>query len=586
MSGTDEFARLLEASRRLNEVVTPAEVLSAIRDTAKRAVDASAVSLLWLDPETERGRYDLLWDTVLVDNPVHVDPLERRFVRQVVADREVLLLDDLSRNPGYEPRYSRSMGVQVGPMVVVPLVRAGELRGVLEVSRPPERASFHEDDTRFLLAFGEDIVLALESAYLVDELRRVSDENKRLYEVSLDLGRALGLEALLGRILDQLARIVPYDAAGIYLIQDDSDDLQWLESRGYPLDTDHQLALKRGRGIVGQVADTGEPVIVDDVRNFANYVMARPETRSELGVPILDVEDEEEIIGAFNIESDRVGAFVAADERRVAAFAGLAAVAIQREWDRERRIEQQRIDQELTLARKIQRAFLPRRSPKVPGLEVWGRQLPAIEMSGDYYDVIRISDEDYGLVIADVSGKGVPAALIMATLRAGLISEVRNVYGIATIITELNRFLTRGSDLGQFVTLFYGVWNAREKSLTYVNAGHDPPLWVSKTGDTTWLSGGGTILGAFPEATYHPQRISLAPGDLVVLYTDGFTEARPPDRDELYGSERLVEAVLAHREERPRRVGEALVESVVRYSGSGARSDDQTLLVFRVQPTT
>jgi sigma-B regulation protein RsbU (phosphoserine phosphatase) len=585
VSDITAYVQLMEASRRLNEVVTPDDVLAAIRDTVKGTIHASSVSLLWLDPVSGHGRYYLLWDAVTRLTPVEVDPLERRFVRQVMDGREALLLDDLSRNPGYEPHYSRAMGIEVGPMLVVPLIRAGELRGVLEVSRPPEGPPFDLAATRFVMAFGEDIVRALEGAFLVDELQRLSEENRRLYEISLDLGRALGLEALLGRILDQLARIVPHDAAGIYLLREDSDDLVWLESRGYPPGAGRELALKRGRGIVGQVADTGKPVVVDDVRNFTNYVQARAETRSELGVPIRDTEDETRIIGAFNLESDRVAAFNAADERRVAAFAGLAAVAIEREWARERREEHRRIDSELKLARRIQKAFLPRRTPRVPGLTVWGRQFPAIEMSGDYYDVIRISDEDYGLVIADVSGKGIPAALIMATLRAGLISEVRNVYGIATIITELNRFLTRGSDLGQFATAFYGVWNSRERSLTYVNAGHDPPLWVTPAGEARWLSGGGTILGVFPEATFVPQRVDLTPGDLLVLYTDGLTDSRPAERDELFGSERLEEVVVAHRHETPREVGEALMLAVHTHSGSGPRGDDQTLLVARVRPT-
>jgi sigma-B regulation protein RsbU (phosphoserine phosphatase) len=500
----------------------------------------------------------------------------------VIANRDPLVLSDLSRDPSYVPKFSKDAGYPVGPMVVIPLVRTGELRGVLEVSRRAGSARFGRDAVSYLQALGEDIVLSMSNAFLRTELQKVNAENTLLYSVSVDLGRTLGLEELLPRILDQLASLVPYDAAGIYLIEGKTDQLRWLEHRGFGSDAQDQVRLKLGHGIVGQSAKTGEAIVVDDVRQHPSYVAARVTTLSELVVPIRSTDRKgPRIIGAFNVESDRVAAYGPEDQRRLEAFAGLAAVAIEREWARLLREEKTRIDRELTYARKLQSMFLPRRMPAVPGMLVWGTQLTSIEMSGDYYDVLTIGERDFGLVIADVSGKGVPAALVMASLRAGLISEVRNVYGIEKIVTEVNRFLVESTEQLAFVTMFYGVLNAVDHSITFVNAGHNPPLLIGHGGEPRWLSTGGTVLGAFPDVAFQEDRVVLAPGDTLILYTDGITEAYAARRHEEFGEERLLETVSGLRDKAPPEIGAGILAAARGFTRKEKPDDDQTLLIVQ-----
>ncbi len=602
MSGFDPspglYPHLVAAARAFNDVAHLPDLLGTIRERVTRTVDADAVSLLWLSEDGRTGSYLMLYDEIRWDHPVVVDAPTRRFVADVIADRAPRVLGDLSTDPSYVPRYSAECGYPVGPMVVVPMVHAGVLRGVLEVSRRSGREPFDADAIAFLEAVGEDIVMSLSNAFLHHERRDLIAENELLYEISLDLGRAMDVETLLERLLDQLQRLVRYDAAGIYLVDPRGDALEWLEHRGYPPGAQHRLALKLGRGLVGLAAAEGKPVLVDDVLTHPSYVTARPETRSELVVPFRGAEPgHDAVVGAFNIESDRPAAFGRRDLHRLEAFAAIASVAVARERTRRLREAKRRIDGELALARRIQRLFQPRRMPLVTGIELWGEQRTSFEMSGDYHDVIRVSPNDVGLVVADVSGKGVPAALIMASVRAGLLSEVRNTYGISEIMGELNHLLYDSTDDMAFVTAFYGVLNTADRRLTFVNAGHNPPLLLRRSGEVEWLSTGGTILGAFPDATYLPAVRDLHPGDALVMYTDGFTEATAPDdEEEVFDEPRLLAAVRgavsAPSGDDPgspvsaRAIGEAVIRAVQAFSPRETPEDDQTILVLRVPEST
>ncbi len=570
---------LLSAGRLFNEVLARDALLGAIRDFVRSAVDADAVSLLWLETGTTIGRYILAYNEVIIDAPRLVNPLTRRFVSQVIADRKGLLIDDARTDPRFKPRLSSEMGFSVGPLIVIPLIRGGKLRGVLEVARSAGRDAFTREEQDLLDALGDDVVQSLSNAFLYGRLLRVSEENNLLYQISVDLGRIVELDEVLRRILDHLQKIVPYDAAGIYLIRRRKHQIRQLEHRGYPDGAQDTLHLKVGQGIVGWVAETGTSTIVPDVRENPKYVSARPQTRSEMVVPIRTA-DESRVIGLFNVEADDVDAFDNRDMARLEAFASLASVAIEREWARRTREQKKRIDRELRVARHIQQNFLPRRMPDIHGFEIWGTHLSSIEMSGDYYDVIRITKDQLGLVIADVCGKGVPAALIMASLRAGLLSEVRYTYAIREIIQRVNRFLLDSTKDSDFVTAFYAVLDTKKNRVTYVNAGHNPPLYLKRDGEARWLRTGGTVLGAFGEADYQEKVAVLDPGDVLVMYTDGITEAGSPE-GEAFGTERLLETVRRTAELRPRRIGEAIMSDVAEYAGPAAWADDRTLLIVR-----
>jgi sigma-B regulation protein RsbU (phosphoserine phosphatase) len=202
-------------------------------------------------------------------------------------------------------------------------------------------------------------------------------------------------------------------------------------------------------------------------------------------------------------------------------------------------------------------------------------------VGGDYYDYISISDGQLGLVIGDVSGKGMPAALIMASFRASLIAEIRNNYAISTNLSKVNALLFESTEASSFVTSVYGVLDPAKRAFTYVNAGHNYPLWVRGDGGLRGLETGGTVLGAFPDSSYEEERLELAVGDALVFYTDGVMDARNGG-GEMFGEERLLALVQRVHHHSASEIRKSVLEAVNTFVHGAPQFDDITLIVLKV----
>ncbi len=255
-------------------------------------------------------------------------------------------------------------------------------------------------------------------------------------------------------------------------------------------------------------------------------------------------------------------------------------MAVELEKARELEIEKERLEGELNLARQIQARLLPGELPIVPRTELAGLSVPARQVGGDYYDILPLPDGRLGLIIADVSGKGVPAALLMSSFRAALLSQRLEVHGPAETMSRLNRFLHRSVEPGRFVTAFLSVMNPETGEVVYTNAGHDPPCWIRPTGHLTQLREGGLVLGLFGDSRYDEAKVTLEEGDLLALFTDGVTEAQN-EFEEFWGEERLVEILRLHTQKSCRRLLQDILDEVRSFAGEQGQSDDITLLFAR-----
>jgi sigma-B regulation protein RsbU (phosphoserine phosphatase) len=241
---------------------------------------------------------------------------------------------------------------------------------------------------------------------------------------------------------------------------------------------------------------------------------------------------------------------------------------------RRRDAKQQR---EFEEARLIQRGLLPATLPRIAGLELASSWKPADGVGGDCFDVLTFPSGAVGITIADVAGKGVPAALLMSNLQAAVRAFAQDGAFPASVCTSINRLLCRNMASGRFVTFCYVYVDASRRKLTYANAGHNPPLLVRSNGDVDRLVPGGTVLGVFAEGAYEQGVFPLAPRDRLIFYTDGITEGRNPAGDE-FGEEQLTAAALRHRA----LAAEDMLASVLRdveQFNAGAYEDDATLIV-------
>ncbi|MGB5107008.1 MAG: GAF domain-containing SpoIIE family protein phosphatase [Candidatus Zixiibacteriota bacterium] len=424
----------------------------------------------------------------------------------------------------------------------------------------------------------EDIRLNLQNSILIDTLLRIELELELIQETGTILSMSIRLEDVFKSIVAALEKLISFDAIGIYILRQKGETIDELFSSGYRDSTTREmLKLKAGKGLVGWVAKTGEPVIVPNVQQDRRYVPARPETMSELVVPLFSGS---EVIGAFNLESDHLDAYSPSDLEMVTAFANQASLSVIRARLIAETFEKNKIKEQLQVAREIQKSFQPSKPLKYPGYDVDAVNISSEEVGGDYFDFIPIVDNQLGVTIADVSGKGLPASLIMASFRASLIAEIRNNYAIRTILRKVNNLICESVEKGKFVTAVYGVLDMKNRIFTFANAGHNPPILLRATGEVEFLTTGGWTLGIMTEREYEERPIHIRDGDILALYTDGVTEAESPT-DELFGTERLVELVKANRHRTAKEMRETIIEEIIRFRDPVSQPDDLTIVIIK-----
>jgi sigma-B regulation protein RsbU (phosphoserine phosphatase) len=453
-----------------------------------------------------------------------------------------------------------------------------ELSGLLtEVQQELKRVRPRTVEKEKLFSFEKQIDRLSHLLEHIEEVHRSRLEIQLITQIASKLANVLDLEVMLNLILDSLKQVVDYDAAGIFVMNQSGQLVVGEVIRGYEGFDRGQVRQKLGKGLMGWVMETMAPVVVPDVSRDPRYVMARPQTRSEVAVPLFT---DGKVIGCLNLESDRPAAFTERDAEHLKTFASHAAVAVQRARMHKEILEKQRIDEELALARRMQLSLLPNRSPQLENFAIAGINVPSEEVGGDYYDYIRLTEKDLGIVVSDVAGKGIPAAFIMASLRASLRIEAGSRYAISTILSRVNDFLWEFIEPERFVTAFYGVLDGRARLLTYANAGHNPPILLRQSGRLEYLTEGGLLLGAFPSALYHEYRVAFKPGDLLVLYTDGLSEAEN-EAGEQFGPERIIQATKETAPKGHRAVISGLLKAVRTHTGRPTLQDDITLMVIR-----
>jgi len=463
--------------------------------------------------------------------------------------------------------------------LVIPLFRRGEVFGAIECL-DREGGAFSDADFDHLDVAAEHVAFALDNALLYEETERRALEQEVLLEISKTLSAPLELDEVLEVIFRSLRQVVNYDAAAIYLVSRSSQRLEMVREAGYPEGSDEASRLMVGEGIVGWVAKTGEAVIVPDVRHDRRYVSSRPRTRSELAAPLVL---EGRTIGVFNLESDQEDAYHGGHLELLGMFAAQAAISIERARLTRELLDRRRLERELAIARDIQASFLPKRAPEIPGFELAGATQPHAEVGGDYFDFVRVSDTRLGIAIADVSGKGIPAALIMAGFRMSLLAEIRNEFTMRAVMRKVNSLLHESLERDKFVTLFYGVLDYKNRTLSFSNAGHNPPLLRRADGRVQYLLEGGVALGVLPDARYEDRPVGLQAGDVLLLYTDGVSEAESP-AGEQFGTRRLERSLERLASGTAFEILKGVVDDVTAWAGERGVSDDLTVVVLKVKP--
>ncbi len=485
--------------------------------------------------------------------------------------RQTVAVNDVTR----DPRYLMAIDATRSE-ISVPLVARGKLVGIIDLQTPKPNA-FGEYECKLLELIGSRFSLAIDGARAHRATKQRNRTLQTLADIAQEFSHILHLEELLKKISSLVRELIPYDAFSIFLWDAKAGMLE--HYFGVRFDERMQLrSMPVGKGIVGAAAENAEAVLVRDTALDDRYVAAVEGIRSEVAVPLML---QHKVIGVLDLESQQVGAFTKEHQRTLALLAPQVAAAIENARLYEQvAANQARMERDLRAARELQKSLLPAACPSFEGVEIAARNEPALEVSGDLYDFFPFTPTHLGILIGDVSGKGAAAALY-AALAAGLLrNQVRAEMTPAQLLEAADRGLLARRIEARYLTALYAQWRPEGRRLLLANAGQPLPL-VRRGGHVEYLAAAGVPLGLLDGTTYEQIELPLDPGDLLLLASDGITEAYGESGEE-YGVQRLREFVESHPEASASELLAGIFADVSQFTVDAPQNDDRTLIVIRV----
>ena len=410
----------------------------------------------------------------------------------------------------------------------------------------------------------------------ISSLRLAVEELSLLNEIVVAISLLTDVAAITDLIVSKCTKKVKAEQGCVLLISD--DDASPFKTFVRKIDRPSQhIPIHVSTNLMGWMMKNEKPLVINDLSSDARFpnLAARGEFKSLLMVPL---KNKTKLIGLFCL-FNKEGEFNPGDQRLLSIIAFQSAQIIENARLAGKEKELQEMEKDLMVAREIQINLLPKVMPEVSGFDIYGASIPSKQVGGDYFDFIKLPNEHLGVVIGDVSGKGTPAAFLMANLQATIRSQALSSGEPKVLVKNSNSLLNQSMEQGKFVTLVYGRLNPSDKSFSYVNAGHNSPYLFSN-GRVEELKAGGLILGVMPGVEYQQGSVSLKPKDLLVLFTDGVTEANN-ETDAFFEDERLLQVIKSDLTLTSKQLAEKIIEEVRHFQGMQSQSDDITLVVIR-----
>ena len=483
----------------------------------------------------------------------------------------------------------------LGANLWAPLKIRDEFLGVISLGSFRMQDDLEDWNRELLPVLANQVSVAIAYSRLLDKTRAEQFRLFMLSDTATQICKSLDTEAVQEEVVTHAITLLDASAGGLLMVDPVTQRLEMksiftlepqadteLENLSIPLQTDQDAP--------SALAPLAEVAMVDGETLISNnggngVLLGR---RNLMAVPMRGREDTLGVLIVADKEGRGGATLDFTDEDRVLleAFANQAGVAIENAQLYQEALEGRQLQAEMEEAAKIQQNLIPDTLPEISGYEATGLYFPRGGVGGDYYDCLPDVNDTWGLAIADVSGKGMQAALLMATLRAGLHSEVTRKEDLPSMAEALNSLLYASSTDGKFATFFYAQLHPERDEITSVNAGHNYPLVIRNAGGCDELEKGGVMLGMFPNdvlsqiSEYEQETTQLSSGDVVLFYTDGVTETVNPD-GELYGEERLEEVATRVKSDNVNQICQAIYDDVITFQGEAQQFDDLTMMVLK-----
>jgi sigma-B regulation protein RsbU (phosphoserine phosphatase) len=576
-AGVESF--LLDVADVVNSTLDLDTILKRVAEIIKRVINYEIFAILLVNEKTQelRFRFSIGHSTETVERTRI--KIGEGITGQAVLKREPIVVNDVRRTTGYIEAIP-----EVRSELAVPLIIKNRVIGVIDIEAPTPNY-FTEEHARLLTVVASRIAIGIENARLYTRTSRQAKTLLLLNEISRELTSILNVDELLRRIGELLTRIIDYQMFSILLLDTSETKLVHRFSIRFQESIHLKHDIPVGHGLVGAAVVLKKPVLVPDVSLDPRYIKLNPETKSELAIPLIY---KGKVLGVMDLEHTKRRFFNEDHMRTMTTLAAQIAIAIENATLYERvKLQEQRLERDLALARELQFRLLPASCPSLDNAELAAKFIPARAIGGDLYDFLVYPQTDagcpkcIGIAIGDVSGKGAAAALYAALVSGFLRSYAAERPGAAEMLRLINASLAERRVDAQYVTMVYAIWRDDQKLLHIANSGLPRPIHCTG-GKIQKIEAVGLPLGLFETVEHEQLTFRGNPGDVFVFFSDGIVDAASSDGT-LFGRQRVEEVVSQNWERTADEIVSAIFSAIAEHADHPSQFDDQTVVVLKVR---
>ncbi|MBN1153332.1 SpoIIE family protein phosphatase [candidate division KSB1 bacterium] len=467
--------------------------------------------------------------------------------------------------------------------MIIPIRSNNQMLGIIGFGAKILKTPYVQSEINFLNSLSNIAATSIENGLMVLELQ---DVNRRLDKKVQELNTLFDIGKELNSTLDKdkILNLLSYAIMGEMTVNrclifiDENNTMKLAISKGHRTEAD--LKVYENVDLLTDLGRVKESLILDESFEANGGLTLLKQQGFKVIVP-MQIKDETRgiiVIGEKILKTE----FNTDDIEFLYTLGNEAVICLENARLFEETLEKQRIEEELDIAREIQSRLLPQTCPTAPGFEIAAMNIPSTQVGGDYFDCIELADNNVCLAIADVSGKGIPASLLMSNLQASLQAIVDAHSNLRDVAFKINNLIYQHTGHDRFITFFFGMLHIKDRTFSYVNAGHNPPLWYrSLEKSIKELEKGGLILGMMKNVPFQQGDIRLVTGDWIIMYTDGVSEAMN-EKDEEFGEDRIKEIILNHLEASAEEMKERIFSAIKSFTRGVNQSDDITMLIIKV----
>ena len=466
--------------------------------------------------------------------------------------------------------------------ILLPITSNRQNLGLIGLGKKITGTDYSESELDFLNSISNIAAASVENGLMFHELNTVNrqldkkiQELNTLFEIGKELNSTLDVDKIINLLVYTVMGEMVVNRVAIFLKNEDKFEFRL--SRGLE-NAEINPANLIGPELQERLMTTVAPIIITNTLHDTPELEPLHEKGFSVIVPLRIQEQNEGVL----LLGPKITQIPFRDDEMayLATLGNQAMISLANARLFEEALEKKRLEEEMNIAREIQQQLFPAELPKIDGIDIAATNISSRQVGGDYYDCIQIDEDNFGIAIGDVSGKGAPASLLMANVQATLHALIHTELSIADLIAKINQITYENTTSDKFITFFYGILNTRTRTFTYCNAGHNPPYHVHADGSFDLLEKGGLLLGIFPNMPYETGQIRLKTDDWLLLYTDGVNEAINPKEEE-FGTDNIEQILHQYQGESARNMLSSMLAAVHKFADSTPQSDDITMVILK-----